>query len=158
MAVLKKIPAIWDKWVRTGRHGSGARKKNALLKSLVNGQARGYYSDILLRPDLDPTDSMYPSIEHLNDPSNHRETVVETRLVNDMKCHLSEAEFWRVVEHLFLIGVEKDIIKAPFGKRLPKYWSPTRHYKKPAPAIAAALAESSDGGENSAKELPGSPR
>jgi hypothetical protein len=44
-----------------------------------------------------------------------------------------EAEFWKVIEHLFLVGVEKEKIVPPFGKRLPKGWSPQRHYVKKAP-------------------------
>ncbi len=125
-----KIPSTWEKWCSTGRHGKGARKKNAVLKCLKSGHVRGYFSDIPLRPYLEPTDSMYPSLEHLVDPSNHRETVVEARIINDMKSHLSEDEFWRVIEHLFIVGIEKGRIRPPFGKRLPKGWSPAKHYKK----------------------------
>lgn len=125
-----KVPATWEKWCKTGIHGKGARKKNAVLKCLVSGHVRGYFSDIVLRPDLAATDSMYPSLEHLSDPKNHTEAVVEARIFNDMKCHLSEAEFWKVVEHLFVIGIEKKKIVPPFGKKLPKGWSPRRHYTK----------------------------
>ena len=73
---------------------------------------------------------MYPSIEHLVDPGNHSETVVEARIINDMKSHLGEDEFWRMIEHLFIVGIEKGKIKPPFGKRLPKGWGPVKHYKK----------------------------
>jgi len=72
---------------------------------------------------------MYPSLEHLAGPKNHAETVVEARIINDMKSHLSEEEFWRVIEHLFIVGFNKGKIVAPFGKRLPKGWSPARHYQ-----------------------------
>jgi hypothetical protein len=135
------IPTTWAKWCTTGRHGHGARKKNAVLKCLSSGHVRGYFSDLVLRPDLDSTDSMYPSLEHLVDPKNHAEAVVEARVINDMKSHLGESEFWLVIEHLFIVGVEKKKIKAPFGKRLPRGWSPKRHYKKKellAPSDAAA--------------------
>ena len=71
---------------------------------------------------------MYPSLEHLSGPKNHAETVVEARIFNDMKSHLSESEFWLVIEHFFIVGVGKGRIVAPFGKRLPKRWSPQRHY------------------------------
>lgn len=71
---------------------------------------------------------MYPSFEHLVDPTNHQEVAVEARVINDMKSHLSEAEFWQVIEHLFVVGLAKGAIKPPFGKRLPKSWSPTKHY------------------------------
>jgi len=125
-----KIPVTWAKWCTTGAHGRGERKKNAVLKCLTSGHVRGYFSDIVLRPDIDNTDSMYPSLEHLSDPKNHADAVVEARIINDMKSHLSENEFWLVIEHLFIVGVEKKKIKAPFGKRLPRMWSPKRHYKK----------------------------
>ena len=72
---VPKIPANWEKWCTTGRHGIGARKKNAVIKCLSNGTVRGYFSDIPLNPDLDPTHSMYPSFEHLSDPENHAEAV-----------------------------------------------------------------------------------
>ena len=74
---------------------------------------------------------MAPSIEHLVDPKNHDDVVVETRVINDMRSILSEREFWQVIEHLFVVGVQKGEIKAPFGKRLPKAWSPKRHFIKP---------------------------
>jgi hypothetical protein len=83
---------------------------------------------------------MYPSLEHLAGPRNHAEAVVEARVINDMKSHLTEAEFWRVVEHLFAVGVEKGKIVAPFGKRLQKGWSPARHYKRVEIEVADALA------------------
>lgn len=75
-------------------------------------------------------------MEHLADPTNHAETVVEARIINDMKSHLSEGEFWEVIEHLFIVGIEKKKIKAPFGKRLRKGWSPARHYKNKSNASA----------------------
>ena len=56
------------------------------------------------------------------------EIVVESRVINDMKSHLSEDEFWRVIEHLFYVGMKKEKIKPPFGKRLPRKWSPEKHY------------------------------
>jgi len=132
-----KIPVTWEKWCTTGKHGRGARKKNAVLKCLQSGQVRGYFSDIVLRPDIDVTDSLYPSLEHLVDPKNHADAVVEARIVNDMKSHLSESEFWQVVEHLFIVGVEKEKIKPPFGKRLPGGWTPKRHYTNRSPDRAS---------------------
>jgi hypothetical protein len=126
----QKIPVTWEKWCTTGKHGRGSRKKNAVLKCLKSGHVRGYFSDLLLRPDIEMTNSMYPSLEHLVDPKNHAEAVVEARIINDMKSHLGEDEFWQVIEHLFIVGVTKGKIVAPFGKRLPRGWSPRRHYKK----------------------------
>ena len=130
----QKIPTSWEKWCASGNHGRGDRKKNAVLKSLKNGQVCGYFSDIPLRPSLNSSHSMSPSFEHLVDPTNHSQAVVEARIVNQMKSHLSESEFWQMIEHLFAVGLDKGKIKPPFGKRLPKGWSPARHYvKKPAP-------------------------
>lgn len=126
----QKIPANWEKWCTTGKHGRGGQKRSAVLKCLKSGHVRGYFSDLVLRPDIDMTNSMYPSLEHLIDPKNHAEAVVEARVINAMKSHLGEDEFWKVVEHLFIVGVDKGKIVAPFGKRLPKGWSPRRHYKK----------------------------
>jgi len=140
----QKIPDTWTKWCNTGRHGVGARKKNALLKCLKSGHVRGYFSDLPLRPDLEGWHSMYPSFEHLTGPDNHQDAVVEARIFNDMKSHLSESEFWLAIEHLFLVGVEKGKIKPPFGKRLPKGWSPAKHYtpktptQKTLPSVAAS--------------------
>lgn len=81
---------------------------------------------------------MYPSVEHLIDPTNHKEAVVEARVINDMKSHLTEQEFWQVIEHLFVVGIQKGTIKAPFGKRLPKRWAPTRHFAKAVKRVEAA--------------------
>ncbi len=68
--------------------------------------------------------------------------MVEARIINDMKSHLSETEFWRVVEHLFVVGIEKKKIVPPFGKRLPRVWSPAKHYRKsqpvPVPRVMSA--------------------
>ena len=143
MTTKSKIPTTWEMWCKRGPHGRGGRKKDALLKCLKSGHVRGYFSDIVLRPDLPTTDSMYPSLDHLSDPMNHANAVVETRIINDMKSHLSETEFWKVIEHLFIVGVEKKKITAPYGKRLPRGWSPVRHYvkKEPheSPMTAAAL-------------------
>ena len=130
-----KIPSTWEKWCKTGVHGRGARKKNAVLKCLESGQVRGYFSGLVMRPDLPDSDSMYPSLEHLVDPKNHSEAVVEARIFNDMKSHMSETEFWQVIEHLFAVGIEKKKIVAPFGKKLPKRWSPSRHYLKKGPTL-----------------------
>jgi hypothetical protein len=85
----KGIPALWEKWCTTGKHGGGKRKKNAVLKCVKSGHVRGYFSDLPLQPELEHGHSMYPSFEHLNSPSDHQQAVVEARLINDMKSHLS---------------------------------------------------------------------
>lgn len=125
---LPVVPAHWEKWCTTGVHGRGERKRKALLRCLDGNVVRGHFSDLPLDPSLAPSDSMYPSFEHLVSPKDHDEAVVEARIVNDMKSHLSEIEFWQLIEHLFAVGVKKGSIIAPFGKRLPQKWSPVRHY------------------------------
>lgn len=122
-----KIPEKWEAWCKRGVH-KGNRKKKAVLRSLKSGLVRGYFSDFVLDPEVEPSNSMYPSVEHLVDRDNHDEIVVESRVINDMKSHLSEDEFWRVIEHLFYVGMKKEKIKPPFGKRLPRKWSPKKHY------------------------------
>jgi len=37
----QKIPTPWVKWCRTGKHGVGNRKKNAVLKCLKSSHVRG---------------------------------------------------------------------------------------------------------------------
>ena len=125
----QNIPENWEEWCRRGDH-RGSRKKNAVLRSLKGGYVRGYFSDFVLDPSLDPSNSMYPSVEHLVGRENHDEVVVESRVINDMKSHLSEDEFWKVIEHLFYVGIKKEKIHPPFGKKLPRKWSPQKHYGK----------------------------
>lgn len=122
------IPDAWKKWCKSGVHGKGPRKRKALARCLVGEEVRGYLSDLPLNPSNSPTDSMYPSIEHLSGQADKEDIVVEARIINDMKSHLSEREFWLVVEHLFSVGVSKGKIRAPFCKRLPDSWKPERHY------------------------------
>lgn len=75
---------------------------------------------------------MYPSLEHLVDPKNHAEVAVGASIINDMKPHLGEVEFWKVIGHLFVVGVNKKITPS-FCKRLPKGRNPARHYTKQQP-------------------------
>lgn len=126
---VPKIPSAWVKWCRTGNHHS-ATKEKAVLKCLKRDRVRGYFSDILLNPNLKNTNSMYPSLEHLVSRKNRKETVVEARIFNDMKSLLSEEEFWRVIDHLFAVGRKKDKIKSGRGKLLRKEWHPKRNFTK----------------------------
>ena len=123
----QNIPASWIEWSKKGRH-KGSKKRNAVLKCLKNGKVRGYFSDLLLSPNLNYRRSMYPSFEHLVDRTNHKDAAVEARVFNDMKSHLNEKEFWSVIEHLFFVGCEKGKIKSSRGKRLKEGWSPEKHY------------------------------
>jgi hypothetical protein len=129
----QKVPKGWQTWCASGNHGV-ERKAAAVLKCLNGDVVRGHYSDLPLHPDLDHDHSMYPSLEHLEGPDHQDQVAVEARIINHMKAHLSEREFWQVVEHFFVVGLEKGKIKPPFGKRLPEDWSPQRHYSRPKPA------------------------
>lgn len=95
----------------------------------AEGIVRGFYSDLPLDPTLPPTHSLYPSHDHITYPRRDQEMVVEARVINDMKVHLGDAEFWRVIEHLYAVGVEKDKIPAGVARRLDAGWSPERHYR-----------------------------
>lgn len=118
----------WPTWVNKGTH-KGATKRRALDRCRqTDGTIRGYYSDLPMDPTLPETHSLYPSVEHLSSPGNHKDVVVEARIINDMKSHLSEAEFWQVVEHLFAVGALKGQIPIPQPRLLASAWSPTRHY------------------------------
>ena len=76
------IPAEWKGWCKTGKH-KGPCKRSAIVRCLKKGVVRGYFSDFPLDPKCLPTDSMYPSVEHLAGRKNP-DAVVETRIVNDM--------------------------------------------------------------------------
>lgn len=163
MATSKRIPANWEKWCKTGIHGHGTTKKNAVMRCLKNGHVRGYFSDIVLRPDTHTLDSMYPTLEHLNDPNDHDDAAVEACIFNQIKSHLSEKEFWQVIEHFFAVGVEKGAIKPPFGKRLPRGWAPKRNASKgnliqsntkAAAPISVKPSENSPATLHNSKNLP----
>ncbi|KKR70480.1 MAG: Proline-tRNA ligase, partial [Candidatus Woesebacteria bacterium GW2011_GWA2_40_7b] len=79
------------------------------------GKIRGYYSDLELDPTAMPSSSLYPSAEHTTYPKKDSQMVVEARIINDMKSHLSEEEFWYAVEHLYAVGREKGKIKEETG-------------------------------------------
>lgn len=149
-----KIPRNWLNWGSSNskRHRKSVQRKRAILQCLKDGCVRGYFSDFILDPTLDRMDSMCPSIEHLNGTKDQEHVAVEVRVINEMKTHLSEKEFWQVVEHLFGVGVEKGKIRPPFGKRLPRGWKPDRQFRadtaKPAGASNGELPPPScEGGE-----------
>ncbi len=96
----------------------------------AKGEVRGYYSDLVLDATLPPTHSLYPSIDHVTFPKQHGAIVVETRIVNDMKSHLSEKEFWHAIEHLFIVGAAQKKIPLLAARR--DSWTPGRHYEKSA--------------------------
>lgn len=95
-----------------------------------DGAVRGYYSGMLLNPDLPETDPLYPSHDHLAGRDNHVEMVLEARVVNDMKTILSEQEFWLLIEHLYAIGRRKGRIQEQEPAMLPDGWHPIRNYAR----------------------------
>lgn len=125
------IPPEWEKWCSTGRH-KGHCKRRAVLQCLKDGIVRGYFSDFPLNPKLKPTDSMYPSVEHLTSRQDSKNVAVETRIVNDMKSHLSEKEFWQLIGHLHHVGRKK--LKGnplrPANKPLLGVWHPERNFRR----------------------------
>lgn len=124
-----ELPAAWESWSKTGKHGKrGSRKRVAALRCVQLGVVRGYLSDLPLNPSLSSNHSLYPSIEHLSGPSDASDLVVEARIVNDMKSHLTESEFWAVIEHLYAVGLMKGRIKTSTPKRLSDDWKPTRNF------------------------------
>jgi hypothetical protein len=125
----KSLSEAWEIWCRRGRSSVG-HKRRAVLKCMnAQGEIRGFYSNLILDPTLPPTHSLYPSIDHVTFPKRHGEIVVETRIVNDMKSHLSEEEFWHAIEHLFVVGTAQKKIPSSAARR--DSWAPGRHYAKP---------------------------
>ncbi|OQA07485.1 MAG: hypothetical protein BWY65_01860 [Firmicutes bacterium ADurb.Bin373] len=128
MTINWVLNKAWMEWCRKGKYGVG-KKHDAAKKSLSNNEVRGYYSDIVLNPDLDDKNSMYPSIDHLY-PSDESELVVEARIFNDMKTHLTPDEFWQAIEHLYAVGVRKGKIAKRTPKELGSDWAPENDYVK----------------------------
>jgi hypothetical protein len=122
------LTQVWDEFCHRGRLPVNRQRESVNLSAAPDGTVRGYYSDLVLDPTRDPTHSLYPSHDHTRSADDHRQMVVETRLVNDMKTHLSDTEFWRLIEHLYGVGVDKGRIELGSARRLPPDWSPTRHY------------------------------
>jgi len=126
----KQLPEEWESWCHRGRSSVG-HKRRAVMKCMnAQGEVRGYYSNLILDPTLPPTHSLYPSIDHVTFPKQHGAIVVETRIVNDMKGHLSEEEFWHAIEHLFVVGTAQKKIPPSAARR--DSWTPRRHYAKSA--------------------------
>jgi len=52
--------------------------------------------------------------------------VVEARIINDVKSHLTEEEFWQMVEHLYAAGTSKGKVSRLAKRR--DAWKPKRNY------------------------------
>jgi hypothetical protein len=70
---------------------------------------------------------MYPSHDHTIDRDNDAEMVVDARIINDMKSHLSDVEFWALVEHLYVVGRDKGKVSDP-PRRLADDWTVRRNF------------------------------
>ena len=71
---------------------------------------------------------MYPSRDHTALTRDDGEMVVDARVINDMKLHLNEAEFWLVIEHLYAVGIANGPIPSGAPRRLVDTWPPVRHF------------------------------
>lgn len=81
---------------------------------------------MLLDPTLPHTNSLYPSVDHTTSPKSDIEMVVEARIINDVKSHLTEEEFWQMVEHLYAAGTSKGKVSRLAKRR--DAWKPKRNY------------------------------
>jgi hypothetical protein len=124
----QEISDIWRNFCRRGRYP--VRYQEASVKKCIqdDGTVIGYYSGLQLNPELQETDAMYPSHDHLIERSDHGNMVVDARLINDMKTILSEKEFWTVVEHLYAIGRRTGRIPGREAQTLATDWHPARDY------------------------------
>ena len=95
-----------NKWAE--KHGisaddlpTPAEWRAAILSAMEASGGAGHYSqlDLSLASPRKSTDWNWPSVEHLEDPGT-ASVALETRLVNDMKTIMSEAEFRDMVGHL----------------------------------------------------------
>jgi len=128
VSMVNQLSEAWLEFCRRGHISQGNQRRSVESCLGADGTVRGHYSDLPLDPTLLPTHSMYPSHDHTTVPRDDREMVVDARVINDMKSHLSEAEFWLVVEHLFAVGVAKGCIPSGAPRRLSDTWSPVRHF------------------------------
>lgn len=123
-----KLHAAWEAFCRRGQISVGHQRRSVESCRSQDGVVRGHYSDLELDPTLEHTHSMYPSHDHTIDSQDHRAMVVDARIINDMKSHLSEDEFWQVIEHLYAVGRAKERIPSRRPRRLGRGWHPHRNY------------------------------
>lgn len=126
--MVTRLPEAWLAFCRKGKIGFAHQCRAVESCVASDGSVRGHYSDLLLNPTVPETHSLYPSHDHTTSPRDHRSMVVDARLINDMKSHLSEAEFWLVIEHLYAIGRSKEQIPLRSPQRLPGNWVPSRNF------------------------------
>ena len=126
------LPDMWKRFCQKGKIPARYQRES-VRKSLTNeGILQGYYSGIELSPDLEDTNALYPSHDHLAGRDDHTKMVVDARFINDMTTILSEDEFWSVVEHLYAVGLAKGKIMCRQPQKLPARWCPRRSYAGPS--------------------------
>jgi len=127
---MANLPKVWEDWCKKGKYSVGVKRRPAKDQLDKNNEVRGFYSDLILDPTLAHTDSLYPSIEHVIPKRNDGKLVVEARIINDMKSHLRENEFWMAIEHLYAVGLEKGEVSHP-ATRKDGVFRPKNNYSKP---------------------------
>jgi hypothetical protein len=127
---MANLPKVWEDWCKKGKYSVGIKRRPAKEQLDKNKKVRGFYSDFILKPTLAHTDSLYPSMEHVIPKSNDGTLVVEARIINDMKSHLGENEFWMAIEHLYAVGLEKGKVSHP-ASRKDSAFRPKNNYSKP---------------------------
>ncbi|MDP1677625.1 MAG: hypothetical protein Q8L88_12270 [Bacteroidota bacterium] len=119
----------WKEFCSKGRY-SQRDQITSVNKCLSNdGMVLGFYSDLVLNPNLPDTDALYPSHDHTINSSNHSQMVVDARIINDMKSILNETEFWIIIEHLYAVGISKGKIPNRTAQRNDS-WKPVRNFAK----------------------------
>ena len=118
----------WDAFCRKGSISLRDQRASVARCIAADGSVRGYYSDLPLDPTVPDTGSLYPSHDHVVSRQDDTNMVVDARVINDMKTILSEDEFWRLVEHLYAVGLDKTKIPSGRPRRLPEEWFPDRNY------------------------------
>lgn len=126
--MAEKLSEAWDDFCHRGSYSVTNQRRSVARCLGVDGIVRGWYSDLPLDPTIPVTRSMYPSHDHTTHPKNDQHMVVDARVVNDMKSHLDESEFWLLVEHLYAVGLAKGKIPQGAPQRLADNWSSIRHF------------------------------
>lgn len=126
--MVNQLSEVWLEFCRRGRISQINQRRSVESCLDADGTVRGHYSDLPLDPTLSPTHSMYPSHDHTTLPRDDGKMVVDARVINDMKSHLIEAEFWLVIEHLYAVGIADGRIQRDAPRRLVDTWSPARHF------------------------------
>lgn len=121
------LPGEWKDFCERGRY-SRSHQRKSVERCFDGSIVRGHYTDLRMDPTLDPSHPMYPSHDHTTQPKDDREMVIDARVLNDAKTLLSEDELWRLIEHLYAVGLAKGRIPARSPQRVSDDWRPSRGY------------------------------